>query len=315
MRYRNLNFVFGYFFSAFLFICACSKKPALYFEEGTRIINGAELYYKILGSGEPIVIVHGGPGMDHSSFLPQMAELAKTHRLIFFDQRLCGQSTGDLDSTEITLEKFVDDIEGIRQAFELGKMNLMAHSWGGLLGMKYGIKYPQNLKSLMLVNTTAASTDFQSVANKTIISRFKPEDNLERGEIMKSDNFKRREPAAFAKLLRLTFRAQFYDRSLVDSLTLELNENYAANSTKLQYLGKDLTHYDLHEELSAITCPTLIVHGDYDATPLEAIEKIHEKIGDSQVVILKQCGHYPYIETPEKFFETVRNFLSLNHSL
>ncbi|HEX9653891.1 MAG TPA: alpha/beta fold hydrolase, partial [bacterium] len=120
-------------------------------EEGLRAINGTQLYCKVMGSGEPIVILHGGPGLDHTYLLPQMAELAKDYRLIFFDQRLAGRSASNVDSSAITLQNFIDDVEGVRREFNLEKMNLLAHSWGSFLALNYAITYPDHLKSLTLV--------------------------------------------------------------------------------------------------------------------------------------------------------------------
>ena len=135
------------------FTSGCENRNTVYFEEGTKKVNGAELYYKIMGSGEPIVILHGGPGLEHTYFLPQMGELAKNYKLIFYDQRTSGGSISSTDSSSITLGNFVEDLEGIRKAFDLDKMNLLGHSWGGMLAMFYATKYPENLNSLMLISS------------------------------------------------------------------------------------------------------------------------------------------------------------------
>lgn len=288
----------------------CRQQKDLYVEDGTKIIDGIELYYKILGDGEPIVILHGGPGLDHSYFLPQMAELADDFQLIFFDQRLSGLSSSDIDSTAISMDHFVEDVEGIRKALNLQKMNLMGHSWGGLLAMFYAIKHPDNLKSLILVSPTAASVSLMMKSQQILSQRFTQEDRLQRMQIVQSEAFKNGEPSAFADLFRLSFKPSFYQRALLDSLTLELPSNFAANSAKLQLLFRDMGEYDIHSELSKIACRALIVHGDYDAIPLEAIDNIHQNIPNSEIVILENCGHFPFIETPEPFFEHIKKFMA-----
>src|SRR6478609_303987 len=95
-------------------------------------VNGTTLYVKVLGKGSPIIVVHGGPGLNHSYFLPHLNSLAATHQLIFYDQRACGKSSVDLDSTQMNLDWFVRDIEGIRKELKLGKVTILAHSWGGI---------------------------------------------------------------------------------------------------------------------------------------------------------------------------------------
>lgn len=289
---------------------SCSTNSAPVPEEGVLPIDGVKLYYKTIGTGEPIVVVHGGPGLDHSYFLPQMAELAQTHKLIFYDQRLSGRSAGDLDSADISLDKFVEDIEGIRRAFELDKMNLMAHSWGALLAMKYAIRYPQHLESLLLVSSVSASSALSAAANQRVRSRFTRKDSLERVALLQSQAFQNQDPQVVAALMRIGFRAQFHTRSLADSLTLVFQQNYFENSAKLRFLRGDLASFDLHEQLEAITSPTLIVHGDFDGTPLAHIRKIHENIPNSQLVVLDECGHFPFVECGRRFFSTIRSFLA-----
>lgn len=97
----------------------------------------ADLFYKVIGSGTPIFVLHGGPGMDHKYFLPHLENLGNTFQFIFFDQRICGKSSWDLDSTSINMSSFVKDIEAVRKHFQLEKINLLGHSWGGLLAMWY----------------------------------------------------------------------------------------------------------------------------------------------------------------------------------
>lgn len=280
-------------------------------EDGIKKINGIGLYYKTMGNGEPIVIIHGGPGLDHSYFLPQMAKLAVTHKLIFFDQRAHGRSDAPADTNAIMLDNFVEDIEGLRRAFHLNKMNLMGHSWGGLLAMSYAIKYPGNLNSLMLVNSVGASSDFRDVAAKNQTRRVTREDSLARASLMQSKDFRDRSPKALAEFFRITFRSTFYNRALADSLTLAFNENYVKNSTLLKHMGRDKAFltYDLHQKLSGIKCPALIIHGEADTLPIEAAQKIHQHIKNSELIVLKNCGHFPFIETPNEFFENLKAFL------
>jgi len=203
------------------------------------------------------------------------------------------------------MRHFIDDIEEIRKTFNLGKMNLMGHSWGGLLAMFYGITYPENLKSLMILNSTPASSELMA---KTL-PRVTPEDSLQRLEIINSDAFKNQESAAFEKLLRIHFRGAFYDRSLADSLTLTFQPDFAETSLKLQNLYTDIASYDIHDDLSKINCPTLVVHGDHDDNPLEGSQNIHENIPNSTFVLLKNCGHFPFVERPDEFFKIIRDFL------
>ncbi|MHC4243437.1 MAG: hypothetical protein ACYSU4_13605, partial [Planctomycetota bacterium] len=81
-------------------------------EEGLIRVNKAQLYYKAMGHGEPIIVIHGGPGFDHIHMLP-FGELASDYKVIFYDQRATGNSTGSVDSNSITVDNFVEDLEGL----------------------------------------------------------------------------------------------------------------------------------------------------------------------------------------------------------
>lgn len=279
-------------------------------EEGTKQINGVTLYYKIIGEGEPIVVVHGGPGLDHSYFLPHLERLAKNYRLIFFDQRASGRSSAPKDSSGITLEIFVADIEGVREAFGLEKMHLMAHSWGGLLAMHYALKHPEHLKSLILISSVSANAADGDVANKNLQSRYTRQDSLERAQIMQTPAFKKRESKALADFFKIVFRPTFYDRKFARRFNLVFQPDYAKKSAALQHLGKELSAYDFFPQLETMNVPTLILHGEADPLPATTAQKLHKSIKDSEFVLLKYCGHFPFIEAPQDFVVNVKSFLN-----
>jgi proline iminopeptidase len=279
--------------------------------DGLRLINGTQLYCKSIGNGTPLVILHGGPGLDHSYFLPQMEKLADTYELIFFDQRGCGKSSIRLDSTAMTLDALVEDIDKIRDAYNLNTMNLMGHSWGGLLAMFYAIKHGDRLTSLILVNSSPPTSELQAASFKVIEQRTSREDSIAQASLEQTNEFKRREPAAMQRFFRLLFRGSFRNRLLADELTLTFGPDYGARSVLVHYLAKDpqLKTYDLISQLETITCPVLIVGSDYDLAPPESNEQIHSHIKGSRYLVMKNCGHFPFIEAPSQFFPAVKDFL------
>ncbi|NUO80027.1 alpha/beta fold hydrolase [candidate division KSB1 bacterium] len=284
------------------------EKPKI--EEGTKQINGVALYYKTIGEGEPIVILHGGPGLDHSYFLPQMERLAKSYKLIFFDQRASGRSSAPKDSTGMTLDHFIADIDGVRQAFGLEKMHLMAHSWGGLLAMNYALKHSAHLKSLILVNSVSANSADRALADKNLQSRYTRQDSLDRAQVMQRPAFQMRDSKALAEFFKIVFRPAFYDRKFAKQLTLAFQPDYVKKSAMLQYLSKDLATYNLHAQLATLKVSALIIHGEADPLPVEAAAQLHESLKGSEFVLLKYCGHFPFIEAPQDFVVNVKSFLN-----
>lgn len=277
---------------------------------GLVALNGTELYLKTIGKGEPVLIIHGGPGLDHTYFLPQMKGLAKDHELIFYDQRASGKSASNLDSSQISIDIFVEDIEAIRKQTKQEKLNILGHSFGGILAMKYAIKHPEKVNKLILSNSSGASSVFMKNEAKQLQERITEDDRFEQELIFKSTNFQAGKSSAYEDLFRIFFRKEFANRALANSLTLTFPASFAKNSRLLSYLSKDMgANYDFSADLKNITAPTLVVYGDYEILAESAGKQIAETIPNSEFVVLKDCGHFPFIEQPAAYFKAINDFL------
>lgn len=294
-------------------LLSCNNKSVkIYSEEGIKEINGTELYYKVVGQGEPILIIHGGPGLNHKYLFHNLQFLTDRYQLIFYDQRASGRSSLTLDSNSVTIDNFIEDIDELRNTFGIEKLNIMAHSWGGLLAMKYAIKHPENTKLLILISSVGASSEISTMANQILAEQFTKEDSIRRVEIIQTDEFQKREPNAIESLMKIGFRHQFYNIAFLDSLNLSLNKDYIKTSQLLQNLAKDLTVYDFHSDLGKIQSPTLLVYGNYDPLTELAGIRIHESIEKSEFKILDNCGHFPFIEKQNEFKKAVMTFMEVN---
>lgn len=291
-----------------LFSCK-NNSVEIYSEEGTKEINGTQLYYKVVGQGEPILIIHGGPGLNHKYLFPNLQFLTARYQLIFYDQRASGRSSLTLDSNSVTIDNFIQDIDELRNTFGIEKLNIMAHSWGGLLAMKYAIKHPENTKSLILISSVGASSEISTMANQILAEQFTKEDSMHRAEIIQTDEFQKREPNAIESLMKIGFKHQFYNIIFLDSLNLSLNKDYIKTSQLLQNLAKDLKEYDFHSDLNKIKSPTLLIYGSHDPLTELAGTRIHESIEKSEFKILDNCGHFPFIEKKDEFKSIVVIFL------
>lgn len=290
-----------------LVCCGARRTPT---QEGQILVDGAALYYRSIGAGEPVIVVHGGPGLDHNYFLPHLEELALDYRLVFYDQRGTGQSTGMVDSISMTIDQFVADLEAVRIHFDLEQVNLLGHSWGALLGMAYGIKYPERLKSLILISSpgpTAAS--FAALAENRQ-ARTHPEDAQVFGELASSVGFGAGDSSTISQVAKLLFKPYFKNEDLLVQLNLDLSSQTAKHLFLIfAAVTPYLSTYDITDNLTRITAPTLIIHGDYDPIPLLFAEELDRLIPDSRLVLLKNSGHFPFVETPEPFFNAIRDFL------
>lgn len=280
-----------------------------YSQEGLQAINGTQLYFKTFGSGEPLLVIHGGPGLNHTYFLPHLEKLSQDFKVILYDQRASGLSlTPSADS--LSLKYFVDDIEAIRNNLGVEKINILAHSWGALLAIAYAKDYRHRVKKMVLCNPVALSKEYdhETFANqqKEITGR----DSTDRSIIMGSPRFKAGKADAYRNLMMLSFRHSFHDAHNYLKLRLELPANYVSASKALYTgLGKDLMNYNYYEDLKVFEFPVLILRGETEATPLAAITKIHSNIPKATLQIFNKSGHFIFIEEPRKFRREVVSFL------
>ncbi len=278
-------------------------------EEGLKSVNGTRLYVKQMGEGEPLLVIHGGPGLSHDYFLPPIEALAKNFRLILFDQRASGRSDINLDAADISLNHFVQDIAGVLDVLKIERAHVLGHSFGGLLAMKFATEYPGRVQSLILCNSVAASKEFDELSRQKQQQVVTEYDNKLRAEIFASDDFKDGSPAAYDKLLKVNFKRAFYDTLLVDKLELRLNENFSKSSKLLFGLSADLVSYDLHPALAGLSIPALIIHGAADLIPVEVSQKLKNTLPNAKLVIMERSGHFPFIEEEKEFSSILTSFI------
>ena len=172
-----ITILFLLFSSALLFcqVSGDNSSSTVYeIKQGYVDANGVMIYYEEFGKGEPLMIVHGGPGASHDYFLPHLLPLARNNRLIFIDERGSGKS-GKLENAKLyTVENMVEDVEAVRKALGLGKMALLGHSFGGVLAQAYALKYQENLSHLILCSTFSSTSLMNEVFVK-IKEKMSPE--------------------------------------------------------------------------------------------------------------------------------------------
>ncbi len=262
-----------------------------------------------MGSGLPLVVVHGGPGLGHEYLLESFSSLRDSIHLIFYDQRATGRSGHNLDSTQVRLQNFVDDIDALRSHYGYDKISILAHSFGGLLAVKYALDYPEELERLILLNALAPVASVNADANTKLANRFSASDIELRTTLIRSKEFQNGDPLAFEKLMKIGFRYQFHDSAFIDSLQLNLPADFAVKSAVLQGLGPDLVNYDWSASLDTIHSKVLLMYGAADPLTALAMPIYADNLPFSQSVILDQSGHFPFLEQQVLTLKHIRRFL------
>ncbi len=281
--------------------------------QGLFSLEDARLFYEVIGTGEPIVIVHGGPGLDHSYLQPGLDILAARNTLIYYDQRGTGRSEAELDSSAVNFDAFVDDIDALRQVLGHDKITVLTHSFGTLLGIEYALRYADNLTALILMNPTEPGTRFGDQTRTRQAAATTEEDAAEMQELTASEAFQARDPATLSQVYRVAFRATFRDRTRVEELELDLSERTAQNGQDVarllgESLGMGSGGIDWWDRLADIAAPTLVVHGRYDIPPVAMARALSEALPRGSLAVLNS-GHFSYIEDAGGLTSAIAGFL------
>ena len=295
-----------------LFTISCTQKQVGdQSSSGYININQTEHYYSLTGKGDTLVILHGGPGLSHQYMKPQIDSLLSANfTLLFYDQRGSGWSEGENDTTSLNIENFVQDLEVIRKHFGISKVNLLGHSFGGLLGMYYGIKFPSNIGSLILVDTDAASNELRTPYQiKMIDSRINEKQWEYLDSISNSTAFQNFDPSAYDAYYKTYLTSYFADPRDTSKLILGFDSiSVSKIDVTNSKVRKNLGQYDIHDKLSLISCPTLILQGTESVFSVEGAYAIRNNIPNSELYIFENCGHFEYIESPSKFKKSIIDF-------
>jgi proline iminopeptidase len=294
-------------------------------QDGFVDAHGVLIYYVALGAGSPLVIVHGGPGADHTYFLPYLLPLARTHRLIFIDERGSGRSQRLQNLSLYTVENMVEDVEDVRVALHLGKISLLGHSYGGVLAQAYALKYQQNLSHLILNSTFPSTRQMNEVLAHEKAQM--PPDKLKRlNELEQAGLFNKGEawehgryPEEYAKLawgpgyFPFTYGARpdpNYDPlGQLSGTSWELYRTMWGEHGEFVIDG-NLKSVEYVDRLSTLHIPTLIVVGDHDECDPSLSREMHDKIPGSQLVILPHSGHMNFVDQPDLWQTAVEGFLA-----
>ena len=287
--------------------CAAAAQSA---RQGLLSLEDARIFYEVRGAGDPILVVHGGPGLDHSYLRPGLDVLDTRNTLVYYDQRGTGRSSTEVGPETITLDAFVEDIEALREALGYDRIHLLTHSFGSRIGVSYAHRYPERVRSLVLLNPVEPGTRFGSETASRRAEKRTQVDSVELAHLTTSEAFDARDPATLSRVFEVAFRAAMRDPERVVELNLDLMEATAKQGQNVaELLGRELGTVDGWARLAEVDVPTLVVHGRYDLPPLEMSNAIAEAFPDGRIHVL-ETGHFPFIEDRDGLLAAVSAFLA-----
>jgi proline iminopeptidase len=292
-------------------------------QEGFVDANGVMLYYLSLGRGEPLLILHGGPGASHDYFLPYLLPLARQHRLIFIDERGSGRSQKLQDASGYKIENMVEDVEGVRRTLNLGKISLLGHSYGGALAQAYALKYQENLSHLILASTWSSTKAMNEVFvrmkdNMTPelrehVHKLEAEGLFGHGKPYEQNRYTPEYMIAawgegYFPYVYHNRPDPNYDPIQQGNTAWDLYREMWGEHGEFVIDG-NLKSVEYTDRLATIKVPTLIIVGEHDECDPSLSKAMQEKIAGSKLAIMPNSGHMAFVDQPDLYVKTLDEFL------
>ena len=296
-------------FTLFLMNACTNSAPT---KEGFIEVKGGKIWYRIDGEGDktPVLLLHGGPGSS-SFYLEPLKELSQDRPVIFLDQLGCGRSTRITDTTLMTIEQNVEQLEQVRKALRLDKFYLYGHSWGTMLGMDYYVKYPKSIQGLIF-SSPLFSTKIWTDDADTLIATL-PEATQK--AIRESERQKNYANEAYKEAMKVYYKAYVRrsdkSKSQQDSAAKFFGENvynFMWGPSEFTATG-NLLNYNRLKDLPKITVPTLLTAGEYDEARPSSVRYYTSLIPGAKFKEIPQAAHSTMMDNPKKYIGVLREFL------
>jgi proline iminopeptidase len=276
-------------------------------------IRDASLFVKVMGQGYPLVLMHGGPSLDHTTLLP-LEPLADQYTLVFYDHRCNGHSEG-ADVTSMTMDNLTADADALRQALGYDQWAVLGHSFGGNVALEYALRYPQSLSRLILMDTCGDQWWANHNAPELLAKRGYSADTVEAARRFYNGQVTLEEylPTVMKFIGAYSFHSSIlYNPSL---MTLALKMGFGP-PMKLRpeafiFGYQMLQGWTVMDRLSEIKVPTLVTAGRYDFLfPPEHQAILADRIPNACLELIEAAGHNPQMEQPDVTIKIIRSFLT-----
>jgi proline-specific peptidase len=263
--------------------------------------DGYNLNVEELGGGFPLIVLHGGPGLDHQMFRPYLDPLAVEYRLLYVDERSQGRSER-VEPATLSLDRFARDVDLLAQALRLDRFALLGHSFGAIIATYHAVELGTAGayvisggadESTAMSADVAASLEALGEAGKPIAASWEEEKTVQTEEQLKQllraqmpFHFHREPPAGYAE------------------------DTVGSPEVLRHFANLGYGDFDYRPKLGRVGKPTLVVVGEHDRTTTPRAARIlHEGIVGSELVVIPDAGHLSFVEETDVYLDAVRRFL------
>ena len=269
-------------------------------------IRDVRLFVKSVGAGSPIVCMHGGPGLDHTTLLG-LEPLARDYQLLFYDHRANGRSTGDPET--MTWDNLTADADALRETFGFRKWIVFGHSFGGQVALEYALRYPERVSHLILMDTASDNRWASEHAPMVLAKRGYPVKTVAAARRFYAGDIEPRKVGLTAMRFMGAYFHQVRIRDLPAMLVGALRMKRRPKA-HVEGFGRLLKGWNVTDRLGEIDAPTLVLAGRDDFLfPPESQALLADRLPNASLEIIERAGHNPQDENPDAVVESVREFL------
>ena len=281
--------------------------------EGYASVLGFDLFYRQFGDpvkGD-VLGLHGGPGGTHDYLFP-LSDLAEHgYRVTLYDQLGCGRSQVPKDPALFVPERYVEEVDALREELKLGRPHFIGSSWGGMLAIAYALKHQRNMSTLTTVG------GLHSVPLT----------------ITEMQRMRRRLPAGVqATMAKYESLGEYDNHEYADAVMVYYRRHLcrldpwpAEVSYSMEHINKpvygtmngpneftiigNIRYWDVTDQLRTIRVPTLVLGGKYDEVSPVVAREIHKHVKGSELTIFPKSSHMAFWEERSAFMKRVLRFL------
>lgn len=300
-----------------------AQRPDRVIATETRIpLGSTTLYSRAIGQGRPVIVLHGGPDFDHGYLLPELDRLGDAFRLVYYDQRGRGRSADNVQPQDVTLASDLDDIDRVRRHYGLDAVVLLGHSWGAVLAVEYALRNPTRVSHLILMNPAPVSVSDLAAVRKTYLERLGEAMDRQRA-ILASAAYQAGDPEAVATRYRIHFQPSLKRPEDYEKMMARMRAGFVSQGKdgivkaravedRLMRDTWEVPGYDLLPKLAGLAVPTLVIAGDHDFM-VGAAGRIARAIPRAELVTVKDCGHFAFLECAREVRDALNSFFGRGH--
>lgn len=279
--------------------------------ESTIESGDSKLHFKTFGSGKPILIINGGPGMNSDGFASVAQELAKMNfKTIIYDQRGTGKSTiENPKKTNITMDLMVNDIENLRQHLKIEKWIILGHSFGGIMATYYASKHPEAIDKLIFSSSGGVNMKFTSYVQERLNANLTTTERDSLNYYQRKRETGDNSQATIEKRAHFLAKAYVFDKSKSTAIAQRMTTtNHTINSLVFEDLLK--IPFDCSKSFQNFKQPVLVLQGKNDIISIETAQEIANAFPNSKLILMEKCAHYGWLDANELYFNSINNFLN-----